>query len=199
MKRLLAVTLLLATLPGCGLWDRLFGKKEHAWDKDLPATPAAPAPATPLAPAELVALLPQQEGWEGPDAVGETVDVGANKATRATGTYKKQSGEVTLSAKVRIVDGANSADIYAPLARMAHTRPDDPHKMPIDLGGHSGIQDWLPDGNKVNVAVVVARRFLITLEGEYLTPQVVQQLLGGIDLQKLTASATPKAPTAASK
>lgn len=199
MKRLFALALLLAALPGCGLWDKLFGSEEHAWDKDLPPTPAAPAPVTPVSPDQLATVLPKLEGWEMPAPVGETIDVGAAKASRATGLYKKQSGEIALAATVRIVDGANSADIYGPLARMAHTKPDDPHKMPIDLQGNSGIQEWIPDGNKVNVAVIVARRFLVTLEGEYLTPPVVQQLLQGIDVKKLTAWAAVKPAAPAPK
>ena len=194
MKRLLALALLLAVLPGCGLWDKLFG--ESGPDKSIPVTPPPPPPVTPVMPDQLVTVLPKLDGWEMPAPVGEMIDVGPNKASRATGTYKRQSGEMALSATLRIVDGANSADIYGPLARMAHTRPDEPHKMPIELQGNTGIQEWLPEENKVNVALVVSKRFLVTLEGQYITPAVVQQLLQGIDVKKLAEWAAVQPPTA---
>jgi|GEM_PF-2434751 len=189
MKRALLLVVVVAVLPACGLWEKLTGggDKKQASHEAPP-----PTPVTPIAPEKLVELLPKLEGWETKPPVGEYVAAGPNQVTQATGRYARKIEELALSATLKIIDGAYAADIYGPLARMAHGQPGDPHKMPITVEGGSGIQAWRPDTGQVDVALVVASRFLVTLEGQNLSPQVVQAFLGGIDTKKLTAWAGTK-------
>jgi hypothetical protein len=198
MKRALVVLVLVAVLPACGLLEKLTGggDKEGQTRHGIQQAPV-PIPVKPIAPEELVLLLPKLEGWDAQPPVGEFVDAGSNKVTQATGNYARKIEELALSATLKIVDGAYAADVYGPLARMAHGQPGDPHKMPINVEGGSGIQEWRPDTGQVDVALVVADRFLVTLEGQNLSPQVVQAFLGGIDTKKLTAWAGKKPPAPA--
>lgn len=203
MKRAIAVLALVTLLPGCGLFEKLTGSGDEQQTKSANQAqqtkptnhePPAPKPVTSIPPEKLSELLPKMDGWETQPPVGEFIPVGEHKVSRATGTYSRMVETLPLSATLRIVDGSYASDVYAPLTRMAHTRAGEVtgHKMSITIEGNPGIQQFKTESGKVEVVLVVAKRFLITLEGQNLSPQVVQEFLHGIDVKKLMAWAGTK-------
>lgn len=98
---------------------------------------------------------------------------------------------------IAVVDGRYVPEVYAPFAVMAHyggeTR--EPHKRAINIAGNPGLEVWDPVEHKVTVALLVAGRFIVNLEGTGLTPADVQAWIAAIDVAKLASWGKP-APAA---
>lgn len=180
MKQAFALLTLAAVLPACGWLEDLMGGDEKQNERRR-----MPSPVTPIAPEKLASLLPKLQGWNSSVPEGTYVQSGRDKFSRSTCTYTRKDGDALLSATLIITDGSHVANINAPLARMAHTGPNNPHTLGISVHGYHGLQQWQPDSGKVSAALMVAHRFLITLEGENLSPEMVTGFLGSIDLRLL--------------
>jgi hypothetical protein len=101
---------------------------------------------------------------------------------------------------LQILDGNHVPSAYAPLALISHSAGEaDVHKMQIKIGRHTGIQQWKPETGKVHVLMLIARRFMITLNGEHVSPQTVKQYLKAIDLDELASWEESKKPPVASQ
>src|SRR6478609_4106419 len=195
MNKASAVVLLALVLPGCGLWEKLTGDKDdHA--AAIPWKQPPPPPIAPVAQEKLVALIVKLPGWKG-STVGHVSDAGREKFTSARGTFQREIEGKSQKVTVTIVDGSFSAEVFAPLTRMVHSRQGetDVHKKGLELEGNPGIEEWHTETGGVTVALAVARRFLFMLEGEGIPPETLGEWVKSVDLKQLAALAG-KPPTA---
>ncbi len=184
INRVSVVLGLAVCLPACGLFDKSGGEEEHAsrYQNKLERQPVQPVPHE-----QLLELFPNVEGWE------RSTESKASKAeghdiSLASAQYDGAAGEQPSTLKLEIIDGSYVSSVYAPFAVMSHSGgATDVHKRTIKLDGHPGIEDWNTQTGSVSVAVLVARRFVVTLRGSHVSPQAVKQFLNAIDVKKLAS------------
>jgi len=189
MKKASALVLLVLVLPGCGLWEKLTGDQD---DKaaTIPWKQPPPPPVPPVPQDKLATLIPKLPGWEG-SVVGSVSEAGKQKFTSARGTFQREIEGKHQKVTIAIVDGSFSAEVFAPLTRMVHSRQGetDVHKKGLELEGNPGIEEWHTETGGVTVALAVARRFLFMLEGEGIPPETLGEWVKGVDLKQLAALA----------
>jgi hypothetical protein len=189
MNKASAIVLLSLVLPGCGLWEKLTGEKD---DKAaaIPWKQPAPPPVAPVPQEKLATFIPKLPGWEG-SVVGGVSEAGREKFTSARGTFQRVIEGKSQKVTIAIVDGSFSAEVFAPLTRMVHSREGqaDAHKKGLELDGNPGIEEWHPETGGVTVALAVARRFFFLLEGEGIPPETLGEWIKGVDLKQLAALA----------
>jgi hypothetical protein len=183
VKRESIVVLSLVMFTGCGFVRDLFGGKEREEEAHAP-TPAEPVPQD-----KLLALVPRLQGWQRQPPEGKTTAAGERKITVAKASYHKQVEGKRLTVSIEIIDGNHVPSVYAPFAVFSHTKtgPDGVHTMRVEMGGYPGIEEWKTESGQVNLALLVARRFVVTLRGSGISQDTVRQYINAIDLQQLAA------------
>lgn len=183
MNRASNLLWLAAVLPACGLFDDEKDEKKEP-------RPVGSYPVQPVPYEKLTALMPKMEGWESQPPRGKVSSVGKDQISVASATYEKKGDTKVSTIQLEILDGAYVSSAYSPFAVMAHSQgATDVHKIPFDVDGNPGIQDWKPETSSVTVLLFVARRFMITLKGTNISPEVVKQTLRAIPLKELASLA----------
>jgi hypothetical protein len=187
-----ALVLLLVATPACGLLDKLLGDDEST-------ASARPKPGEPIAFEQLVLVLPAMDGWETRRKEGKSTQVGGDAVTLASAKYEKTFNDKVQAVKLEVMDGNYVSSVYSPFAVMAHSQGPiaDAHKMQIEIAGHPGMEEWKTEAGTVQVLLLVARRFVVTLQGENIPPGLVRQTIEAMDLAKLTAWAEASRPSSA--
>ncbi len=171
-------------LPACGLFDKSGGGEEQAsgHQSKLERQPVQPVPHE-----QLRELFPNVEGWER-STESKTSKAEGHDISLASAQYDEAGSEQHSTLKLEIIDGSYVSSVYAPFAVMSHSGgATDVHKRTIKLDGHPGIEDWNTQTGSVSVALLVARRFVVTLRGSHVSPQAVKQFLHAIDVKKLAS------------
>lgn len=141
--------------------------------------------AEPVSFRELQAAFPDFEGWEKDKPTGEKMSSPV-KFSQAEVTYRK--GDATIDAK--IVDSALNQLLLTPysmfLASGYEKETENGYEKSVQVAGHPGWETWNTEGKDGEVNAVVARRFIVTLEGNDIPDtQVLHQLAAKMDLGKL--------------
>lgn len=135
----------------------------------------------------LQAALPEVSGWTMDKPRGEKMAVPVS-FSQAEATYKKGDSSID----VKIVDSAFSQILIAPWSMFLTVGYEkdtgDGYEKSITVAGNPGFEKWDGGSNSGELNLVVAKRFLVTVDGEDLPDaKVLHEFASKIDANKLTA------------
>ncbi len=175
MRRQFILGSLVALLPACNWLKGVFGGDPRD-------------SVEPIAHEELAQVLPKLDGWDVESPNGRLETVGEDQVSIVSARYEKASEPNPQTIDLQVVDRAYASTVYSPFAAMAHSAGgNDVHKMRLDVNGHPGMQEWKPAANGVSVALLVSKRFVVSLEGSNVSPTTVNEFINGIDLKRMEA------------
>lgn len=134
---------------------------------------------------ELEAMLPTVSGWEmdKPDSERMTSPI-AYSETEAT--YRK--GTATID--VKVVDSGFASMLIAPWSMMLASgysrESSDGYEKAVTVKGHPGFEKWESEDKDGELNLLVAKRFLVTVEGNDLEDtKLLHEFVSQMDLDKL--------------
>jgi len=144
-------------------------------------------PVDPVSFQQLQTVLPSVSGWEMEKPRGEKMTMPvAYSQTEATYTNGDRRMEV------KIVDSAFSQLLVAPwamfLAAGYEKQTSDGYEKSVNVGGNPGFKKFNTDSKDGELNLVVAKRFLVTIEGNNLDdPKLLHEFASKLDAGKLSA------------
>jgi len=165
MKSALVVALLTLTTVACG-------KSEERT-------------IAPVSIQALLALLPEPFDWQRERPTGERV---TTPVAFADASVRMMKGDATVTAKITDT-GRNQALVEPFAAALAgdFTRETEHgYEKSIAIGDARGVERWDSGTKTGNLSIVVARRFVVEIDGSTIdSPKVLHDILDKIDLKKL--------------
>jgi hypothetical protein len=144
-------------------------------------------PVDPVSFGALIPLLPAAPaGWTAAgEARGETTQAMGVKVSEAERSFEK--GDQHL--RVKIVDGAYNPLIYAGVTMAAQFAREstEGYEKGVTLDGNPGIEKWNKADKRAELDVVVAKRFLVSIEAGPVEPDFVRSVYASLDKAKLAA------------
>jgi hypothetical protein len=143
----------------------------------------------PVDPVRFDALLPllppAPAGFTAEEPRGETSSAMGFKITEVERAYSK--GDQRLD--VKIVDGAYNAFIYAGVTMAAQFAREstEGYEKGVTIDGNPGVEKWSKASKRGELTVVVAKRFLVTVEASPVEPDFVRSVYGSVDKARLAA------------
>lgn len=136
---------------------------------------------------QLQAALPELSGWERATPTGERMTAPV-AFSQAEADYTMGEAEVT----VKIVDSAFSQLLIAPwtmfLTAGYERETQDGHEKSLNLGGNPGFERWDRSSKDGELNLVVAKRFLVTIDGRNISDtKVLHEFASRIDAGKLAS------------
>lgn len=136
---------------------------------------------------KLMLLLPDHvEGFVAEKAEGSTTAAVGFKLTEVSRRYhKKDNTEATVL--VKIVDGTGSPEIaaaHAAMAQFSHESTDG-YEKGVTLDGSPAVERYTNESKDGSLTVVVAGRYLVTIEIQGLDSPTLQEWWKKIDVKKL--------------
>jgi hypothetical protein len=164
----------------------------EAFDKAMQAAAGAAAgnngkPVDPVSFQELQTVLPNMAGWEMQKPRGEKMTMPVPFSQTET-TYTKGDAEV----QVKIVDSAFSQLLVAPWAMFLtagyEKQTSEGYEKSVNVGGNPGFEKWNTESKDGELNLVVAKRFLVTIEGNHVDDaKVLHEFASRLDAGKLAA------------
>jgi hypothetical protein len=144
-------------------------------------------PVEPVSFQALQTALPELSGWERSTPTGErmTAPIAFSEAETHYTT-----GETNVS--VKIVDSAFSQMLVAPWAMFLtagyERESSEGYEKSVNVGGNPGFERWNKDSKTGELNLVVAKRYLVTVEGDNLNDtKVLHEFASKIDAGKLSS------------
>ena len=142
-------------------------------------------PVDPVSFQQLQTVLPDVAGWERGKPTGEKMTMPVPFSQTET-TYKNGDAEV----QVKIVDSAFSQLLVAPWAMFLSAgyekQTSDGYEKSVNVGGNPGFEKWNDDDKDGELNLVVAKRFLVTIEGNHIADaKVLHNFASKLDASKL--------------
>jgi len=145
---------------------------------------------TPVDPVDFKALepfLPDFPGWERGDFEGEKMTMPI-AVSQVKATYTKDEARI----RAEIVDAGFNRMFVAPFVMMMAAgyskETSRGYEKSIKVGDHTGWETWESENKNGELHVLVAKRYLINLDGNDIeSTKVLYDLLGRMDLGKLAA------------
>jgi len=138
---------------------------------------------------ELKALLPDElDGLRRTSASGEKTNAFGIKVSKAEGEYKSEDNSSNI--KITIVD-MGSMSGWAGLAAFGWTmaeidkETEDGYERTIEYKGHKGFEKYNTKGNNGKKEIMVAKRFMVTVEGYNVPMEAIDDGMDEIDLDEL--------------
>jgi len=136
---------------------------------------------------DLQTVMPEVAGWERTNPTGEKMTA-PFAFSQASVTYRK--GEAEVEAKV--MDSGFNQLLFAPFSMMLaagyEKETADGFERSLVIDGNPGWEKWDKDTRNGELSVVVAKRFLVQLEGRDIEDvKVLREVLDRTDLKKLAA------------
>jgi hypothetical protein len=198
----LAVALPLVLLPACGKKEKVNEGKElsknpftalgQLTDAAKKAADTAKEmqemkPVDPISFNVLLPLLPEAPGGfaAAGEPRGETTQAMGFKVTEVERSYTK--GDQHL--RIKIVDGAYNSFIYAGVtmaAQFAHESTEGFEKG-VTIDGNPGIEKWNKASKRSELDVVVAKRFLVSIDANPVEADFARSVYNALDKAKLAA------------
>jgi hypothetical protein len=162
-----------------------FAKAMQGMATAMSSASAGGKAADPVSFRDLQTAFPAVNGWTMDKPKGERMT--APVAFSQTET-RYRMGEAQID--VKIVDSAFQQMLVAPwamfLAAGYEKETDDGYEKSTTLAGHPGFEKWNDRRKSGELNLVVAKRFLVSLEGEKLTGmKQLQDFAGQVDFSKL--------------
>ena len=142
-------------------------------------------PVDPVSFQQLQTMLPSVGGWEMEKPRGERMTMPV-PFSQTEATYTKGDANV----EVKIVDSAFSSLLVAPWAMFLtagyEKETSDGYEKSVNVGGNPGFEKWNTDGKDGELNLVVAKRFLVTIEGNGIdNASVLHEFASKLDTGKL--------------
>jgi hypothetical protein len=148
-------------------------------------------PIEPVSFQALQTVLPEVSGWQREQPTGERMTMPV-AYSQAEATYRMGDADI----EVKIVDSALSQLLIAPWAMFLtagyEKQTSDGYEKSVNVGGNPGFERWDSSSKDGELNLVVAKRFLVTVEGNNITDtKVLQEFVTKIDTGKLAGLAPP--------
>jgi hypothetical protein len=142
-------------------------------------------PVAPVSFHDLQTVVPDLPGWERGKPTGERMTSPVTYSQTSV-TYTK--GDATIDHK--IVDSALNQLLVAPytmfLAAGYEKETDDGYEKSVTIGEYPGWEKWDSSGKSGELNAIVAKRFIVQIEGHGIDdPKVLHELMERTDLKKL--------------
>jgi hypothetical protein len=141
-------------------------------------------PVDPVSFNALLPLLPAAPaGWTAEEPKGETTAAMGFKISEVEKRYTK--GDQHLH--VKIVDGAYNSLIYAGVTMAAQFAREstEGYEKGVTIDGNPGVEKWSKESKRGELNVVVAKRFLVSIDASPVEPDFVRGIYHSIDRAKL--------------
>jgi hypothetical protein len=144
-------------------------------------------PVEPVSFRDLQSALPEVSGWTRGEPQGERM-TSPIPFSQTEAQYEMGEAQV----EVKIVDSAFNQMLVAPWAMFLtagyEKESSDGYEKSVTIGGHPGFERWNSRGKDGELNLVVAKRFLVTIDGNNITDtKVLQEFASRIDAGKLTS------------
>ena len=142
-------------------------------------------PVAPVSFQQLQTVLPAVSGWDMEKPRGERMTMPV-PFSQTEATYKNGEAEI----EVKIVDSAFSSLLVAPWAMFLtagyEKETSDGYEKSVNVGGNPGFEKWNSDDKDGELNLVVAKRFLVTIEGNRIgDAKVLHEFASKLDTSKL--------------
>jgi hypothetical protein len=153
---------------------------------------AAEEPA-PLIPSvvdfsKLIPFLPEAPAaWTADKAEGSTDDIGGTKITSVHRDYKKGDGDTAPTTSISILDSAANPDYVSSTTaawNMSTSTPEGYTKT-LTIEGMPGFETFENEGKHGTLWLMVAKRYVLTIETQNQEAKDLQDWLKRIDVKKL--------------
>lgn len=165
MKPILILALLTLTAAGCGT--------------------SGDRPIAPVSIQALLTVLPEPLDWQREKPNGERV---TTPLAFADASVRMMKGDATVTAKITDT-GLNEilvAPFAAALAGDFTRETEHGYEKSIAVGDARGVERWDSGTRTGNLSIIVARRFVVEIDGSTIdSPKVLHDILEKIDLKKL--------------
>lgn len=133
-----------------------------------------------LLPAELAGMKRTSAGGEKNTAMGMTV-------SNAEGRY--EAGDSSITIKFSDFGGAGFASMMAAGWTMQEVdrESDSGYERTSTIGGHKAMEKFDTANKSGSIEIMVAGRFMVEVNGDDITPEVLKDAVSKIDLAKLAA------------
>jgi hypothetical protein len=144
-------------------------------------------PVDPVSFQQLQTVLPEVSGWKRDTPTGERMTMPVS-FSQAEADYTMGDADVT----VKIVDSAFSQLLIAPWSMFLtigyEKQTRDGYEKSVSVSGHPGFEKWNTDSKDGELNLVVAKRFLVTIEGNNIADtKVLHEFASKLDAGKLAA------------
>lgn len=141
----------------------------------------------PVSIEQLQTVLPEPSGWQRSAPQGERMTMPV-PFSQAEADYTMGDAQIS----VRVVDSAFSQILVAPWAMFLtagyEKQTGEGYEKSVVVGGHPGFERWEKDGNYGELNLVVAKRFLVTVEGRGIDDaKVLHEFASHLDANKMAA------------
>ena len=141
----------------------------------------------PISVQALQTALPELQGWDRTTPTGERM-TSPVAFSEAETFYTRGETNVT----VKIVDSAFSQMLVAPWAMFLtagyERESSDGYEKAIDVGGNPGFERWNKDSRTGELNLVVAKRYLVSVEGHNISDtKVLREFASKIDAGQLSS------------
>ena len=153
---------------------------------------AAEEPA-PLIPSvvdfsKLIPFLPEAPAtWTADKAEGSTDDIGGTKITSVHRDYKKGDGDTAPTTSISILDSAANPDYVASTtaAWSMSTSTPEGYTKTLTIEGMPGFETFENEGKHGTLWLMVAKRYVLTIETQGQESKDLQEWLKRVDVKKL--------------
>lgn len=155
--------------------------------------PAAEEPA-PLIPdvvdfSKLVPFLPEAPAtWTADKAEGSTDDIGGTKITSVHRDYKKGEGDTAPTTSISILDSAANPEYVASTTAAWNLSTSTPegYTKTLTIEGMPGFETFENEGKHGTLWLMVAKRYVLTIETQNQESKDLQDWLKRVDVKKLS-------------
>lgn len=143
------------------------------------------AAVDPVSFRDLEATLPEMSGWERETPRGERM---TSPITFSQSETSYTRGDARID--VKVVDSGFNQMLIAPwamfLAAGYERETSEGYERSVQVDGHPGFERWESAPRTGELNLVIAKRFLVTIEGSDIDdPKVLHEFMQGIDTGKL--------------
>src|ERR1041384_1871492 len=136
----------------------------------------------------LLPILPEPPaGWTAEKGEGTTDDVGGTKITSVHRDYKKGEGDTAPTTSISILDSAANPDYVASTtaAWSMSTSTPEGYTKTLTIEGMPGFETFETEGKHGTLWLMVAKRYVLTIETQGQEAKELQEWLNRIDGKKL--------------
>ena len=137
---------------------------------------------------KLLPLLPNAPAdWTADKAEGSTEDIGGNKITSVHRDYKKGDGDTAPTTSISILDSAANPDYVSSTtaAWSMSTSTPEGYTKTLTIEDMPGFETFENEGKHGTLWLMVAKRYVLTIETQNQESKELQEWLKRIDVKKL--------------
>jgi hypothetical protein len=138
---------------------------------------------------KLLPILPNPpDGWTADKAEGSTDDIGGTKITSVHRDYKKGDGDTAPTTSISILDSAANPDYVASTtaAWSLSTSTPEGYTKTLTIEGMPGFETFENEGKHGTLWLMVAKRYVLTIETQNQEAKDLQEWLKRVDVKKLS-------------